>query len=107
MCVPLGHRNGKSRREWIVPSKRITKAEVDAIIDKGNYECLYWHQDNAKFVQYEGDKDSLNKILHSGKTKVKIAGSRTLGYACGYDTVVMDAPSHDFTILIRVLPYYK
>ena len=101
MCVPLGHRNGKSRREWIDPVKRITKAAVDQIINSDNYECLYCLDGENSFKEYDGCKTNLSQILHDGKTKVKIAGSRTPGYQMGCQTVVMEAPCVHATILLR------
>lgn len=101
-CVPLGHRNGKSRREWIDPVKRITKAEVDAIIYGENFECLYCLDGENSFKEYDGCTANLSQILHDGKTKVKIAGSRTTGYKMGRQTVVMTAPCVSATILLRL-----
>lgn len=40
-------------------------------------------------------------LILDGKTKVKMAGSRTPGYRSGYRTVVMTAPCMDATILLR------
>ena len=101
MCVPLGHRNGKSRREWIDPVKRITKAAVDDIIRRGEFECLYLEDGASKLEPYKASNEDLLRILHDGKTKVKIAGSRTDGYALFQQTVVMEAPCVNATILLR------
>ena len=101
MGVPLGHRYRVSSREDIIPQERITKRAVDEIIAKGEFECTYQKGISSPFKNYEGSHEELSKILHDGKTKVKVAGSRTIGYRMGYDTVVMTAPSIDATFLIR------
>ena len=105
MCVPLGGRRG-SRKSWgesnnHVCVEKITKAEVDGIIIGDNYDCLYQKDGASKFEEYEGCKTNLSMILHDGKTRVKVAGSRTPGYLEGYRTVVMTAPCVSATILIR------
>ncbi len=105
MGVPLGHRNHYDRKDPIIPVERITKAAVDDIILNGNYYCLFKRLKNAKFRPQEYGKDELSQILHDGKTKVKVAGSRTPGYVWDRDTIVMEAPCVKGTILLRVSRY--
>jgi len=100
-CVPCGPRRRSSSRVEIIPVQRITKARVDEIIFCGDFDCLYKKGSNSTFVEYEGCSMNLSMILHDGKTKVKVAGSRTPGYSRELDTVVMTAPCVDATILIR------
>ncbi len=105
MCVPLGPRR-RSRMSWGESSnhvcvEKITKAEVDEIIVSGNYECLYQMDGTSAFEEYEGCKTNLSQILHDGKTRVKVAGSKTVGYKEGHKTVVMKAPCVSATILLR------
>ena len=105
MGVPLGHRNHYDRKDPIIPVERITKAAVEDIIINGNYYCLFKRQGNVKFRPQEYGKDELCQILHDGKTKVKVAGSRTPGYVWDRDTIVIEAPYVNGTILMRVSPY--
>ena len=105
MCVPLGPRR-RSRSAWgsssnYVCVEKITKAEVEEIIYGGNYECLYRKDGSDSFVDYEGCSHNLEMILHDGKTRVKVAGSKTPGYKEGWRTVVMSAPCVHATILLR------
>lgn len=102
MGVPLGHRNHYDRKDPIIPVERITKAAVDDIILNGNYYCLFKRLRNVKFRPQEYGKDELCQILHDGKTKVKVAGSRTPGYEDGYRTIVMEAPTLKTTILLKM-----
>ena len=102
MGVPLGHRNHYDRKDPIIPVERITKAAVEDIICSGDYECKYKREIDAEFKQYEGCIDNLVMILHDGKTKVKVAGSRTPGYEDGYRTIVMEAPTLKATILLKM-----
>ena len=105
MGVPLGHRNHYNRKDPIIPVERITKTAVDEIISSGNYKCLFKLNKNVKFKQFEGDANDLSRILHDGKTKVKVAGERTPGYQYGYRTVVMEAPSLKAIFLLKVSNY--
>jgi len=103
MCMPLGpRRSWGSRWEGHTPVERITKAEVDRIIDSGEFECFYKRGVDVDFQEYVGSKDNLRLILHDGKTRVKVAGAITPGYLHGYKTVVMKAPCMEATILIRI-----
>ena len=101
MGVPLGHKYRVSSREDIIPQERITKSAVDEIIAFGDFECFYQRGKDPAFKEYDGCRSNLSMILHDGKTKVKVAGSRTPGYRSGYRTVVMTAPCMDATILLR------
>lgn len=94
-CVP------RSSRVEIIPVKRITKTKVEEILAFGEFECFFKREIDSDFQEYEGCIGNLLNILHEGKTKVKIAGSRTPGYSCGEDTVVMTAPCVSATFLIR------
>lgn len=96
-CVPI---RSKSRVE-IIPVKRITKAKVEEIIASRDFECFFKREIDSDFQEYEDCVANLLNILHDGKTKVKIAGSRTPGYISGEDTVVMTAPCVKATILLR------
>lgn len=106
MGVPLGHRYRVSSRrvtmrEDFVLVKRITKSAVDEIIFGGDFECFYKRENDSDFKEYDGCLTNLSMILHDGKTKVKVAGSRTPGYLDGYRTIVMTAPCFPATILLR------
>lgn len=102
MGVPLGHRyRGARPVDWFVPVERIRKSEVDEIIFSGNFECFYKKEGDDDYKEYDGCLNNLSMILHDGKTKVKVAGSRTPGYRDGYRTVVMTAPCMKATILLR------
>lgn len=102
MCMPLGpRRSWGSRWEGHTPVERITKAEVDQIIDSGEFECFCKRGVDVDFQEYDGCMNNLKMILHNGKTRVKVAGAVTLGYLSGYRTVVMIAPCMDATILLR------
>lgn len=102
MCLPLGPR----RSSWgsssdHVSVQKITKSEVERIIFNGEYECQYKMDGDKRFETYPGCLNNLYMILHHGKTRVKIAGSRTQGYRDGYETVVMKAPCVNATFLIH------
>ena len=101
MCLPLGPRRAYSRWGGHTPVKAITKAEVDEIISDGGYTCFFKRESETDFREYDCNRSDLIKILHNGKTRVRIAGSATPGYRSGYETVVMRAPSIDATILLR------
>lgn len=103
MSMPLGPR----RSYWGASSdhvcvERITKAEVDRIIDSGEFECYYRQGNDTDFQEYDGCKDNLRLILHDGKTGAKVAGTLTPGFLQGYKTVVMIAPCMEATILLRI-----
>ena len=101
-CIPCGpRRSSGSRWDYHTPVEKITKAEVHDIIISGTYECFYKQGDDQEFKEYDGCRENLILILHDGKTRVKIAGSITLGYKTGYRTVVMKAPCVNATILLR------
>ncbi len=106
MCVPLGPRR-RSRMSWGANSnhvcvEKITKTEVDGIIYGESFECLYQKDGTSTFKQYEGCLSNLSQILHDGKTRVKVAGSKTPGFKEGHKTVVMKAPCVGATILLRL-----
>lgn len=102
MGVPLGHRyRGARPVDWFVSVKKITKSEVDEIIFGGDFECFYKKEGDEEFKEYDGCLTNLSMILHDGKTRVKVAGSRTPGYRDGYRTVVMTAPCMKATILLH------
>ena len=101
MSVPLGHRYRVRTRDYIIPQERITKSAVDEIIAFGDFECFYQRGKDQAFKEYDGCRSNLSMILHDGKTKVTVAGSRTPGYRDGYRTVVMTAPCMKATILLR------
>ena len=102
--MPLGpRRSWGSRWEGHTRVERITKAEVDRIIDSGEYECLSKAQKkNRKFYPCHTKASSLHEVLHMGKTTVKVAGSITPGYLEGYRTIVMTANSIEVIFLLRV-----
>ncbi len=72
--------------------EKITKTEVDGIIYGESFECLYQKDGTSTFKEYEGCLSNLSQILHDGKTRVKVAGSKTPGFKEGHKTVVMNAP---------------
>ena len=88
-------------REEIIPVKRITKAEVEEIIYGGDFECFYKRGNDADYQEYDGCLTNLSMILHDGKTRVKVAGSRTTGYRAGSRTIVMTAPCLSAIIILR------
>ena len=101
-CVPCGpRRSSGSRWDYHTSVEKITKAEVDEIILSGVFDCLYKRDNDSEFHEYEGCLTNLTRILHDGKTRVKIAGGITPGYLRGYRTVVMKAPCVNATILLR------
>ncbi len=102
MCCGLGpRRSSGSRWDNHTPVEKITKAEVDRIIDSGEFECYYRQGNDTDFQEYDGCRDNLRLILHHGKTRVKVAGTLTPGFLQGYKTVVMKAPCMEATILLR------
>ena len=102
MCPPpCGPRRHYISRPRVVASQKITKAEVDRIIDEGGFECLFRHADEPKIQPYDGCMQNLHRILHDGGTKVKVAGSRSSYYVRGRRTIEMYAPCFPATIIIR------
>lgn len=100
MCPPpCGPRRSYYSRPRVIASQRITKAEVDRIIDEEKIECTFKYE--RMMQPYEGCLQSLHKILHDGRTKVKVAGSRSGYYMHGKRTIEMIAPCFPATIIIR------
>ena len=102
MCVPLGPR----RKAWGNSSdhvcvEKITKSKVDEILIDGDFECFVKGDEDTKFQRYAGCMQNLFQVLHDGKTRVKIAGSKTPGYHKKYRTVVMVVPKLSATFLLR------
>lgn len=103
MCPPpCGPRRGLYSRPSIVAQKRITKSEVDSIIDEGGFECLFKYDSEPALQPYEDCIENLHKILHDGATKVKVIGSRSAYYRRGQRTVEMTAPCFPATVIIRI-----
>lgn len=103
MCPPpCGPRRGWYSRPSIVAQQRISKSEVDSVIDKGGFECLLRFDHETGLQPYEGCTENLHRILHDGATKVKVVGSRSRYYKSGRRTIEMTAPCFPATVIIRV-----
>lgn len=102
MCPPpCGPRKSFYSRTRIIASQRITKAEVDRILDKETIDCTVMYEQEQTSQAYEGCRQNLHKVLHDGKTKVKVVGSRSEYYVRGKRTIEMTAPCFPATIIIR------
>ena len=99
---PCGPRRGWYSRPSIVAQQRISKSEVDSIINQGGFECLFKHDCEPAFQTYEGCIDNLHNSLHDGATKVKVVGSRSVYYRSGKRTIEMTAPCFPATVIIRI-----
>ncbi|MCQ2148712.1 MAG: hypothetical protein MJZ16_14535 [Bacteroidales bacterium] len=102
MCPPpCGPRRPWRCRPSVVASQRITKAEVDRIIDEESIDCSFKFDHEPMLQPYEGCLQNLHRVLHDGATKVKVVGSRSDYYVRGKRTIEMDAPCFPATIIIR------
>lgn len=101
MCPPpCGPR--RNNRKIFIPSEKITKSDVDSILNEGGYTCTTRGEFNESEIPYEGCLHNLHKILHDSETRVKVAGSRCQGYKHGYRTIVMTAPCFPAKFFIRL-----
>ena len=101
MCPPpCGPRRSYRSYCASIPSEKITKAEVDDLIDYATYICSF-RTPLTPVKTFEGTKQDLHKILHDGRTRVKIVGSRSSDFMYGKRTVVMTAPSVPATFILR------
>ena len=101
-CVPCGPKRS-SRRVYreVVESETITKSEAESVIFSEEYDCLCRNTGETTCSPYEGCKPNLSLILHDGRTRVKVVGSRSNDYASGFRTVVMTAPCVGATFIFR------
>ena len=102
MCPPPCGPRRSSRAYYHIPSEKITKSEVDEILDYEKYSCDFCTPTEPTEQEYEGCLNNLHLILHDGKTRVRVVGSRSQYYRTGFRTIVMTAPCFPATFIIRI-----
>ncbi len=88
MCIPLGsRRRSGSHWDYHTPVEKITKAEVDEIIARSEYQLFYLPDKATHCQAYAANQEDLHRLLHDGKTRIKVAGSITPTYDNDFRTV--------------------
>ena len=101
MCPPPCGSRRRSSYTVCIKSETITKKEVEQLILDGKYSCETRIGQNSVNQPYEGCLENLVRILHDGKTRVKVVGSRCRDYRFGFRTVVMTAACFPAVFIFR------
>ena len=101
MCPPPCGPRRRSSYSVCIKSEKITKKEVEQLILDGEYSCETRMGQQTAIQPYEGCLDNLMRILHDGKTRVKVVGSRCRVYRYGFSTGVMMAPCFPAVYIFR------
>lgn len=101
MCPTHCGPRRRSSYSACIKSERITKKEVELLILDGEYSCETRMGQYTVNQPYEGCLENLVRILHDGKTRVKVVGSRCGDYRYGFRTVVMTAPCFPAVFIFR------
>ena len=73
MCPPPCGPRRRSSYSVCIKSEKITKKEVEQLILDGEYSCETRMGQQTAIQPYEGCLDNLMRILHDGKTRVKLS----------------------------------
>lgn len=101
MCVPLGHRNGRSHRGGI--KTKISKAEVEEIITTQSFDICQWIPKRCRIYRdCDLSIEEILVVLKNETTKVSVANTLRKDYMWGYRTIVMEAPSIKAKFIFRI-----
>lgn len=101
MCVPLGHRNGRSHGGAI--KTKISKAEVEEIVTDQSFDICQWIPKRCRIYRdCDVSTEEILAVLKNETTKVSVANTMRKDYKRGYRTIVMDAPSIKAKFIFRI-----
>jgi hypothetical protein len=101
MCVPLGHRYGRSHGGSI--KTKISKAEVEEIVTNQSFDICQWIPKRCRIYRdCDVSIEEMLVVLKNETTKVSVANTIHKDYMRGYRTIVMDAPSIKAKFIFRI-----
>ncbi len=101
MCVPLGHRNGRSHGGAI--KTKISKAEVEEIVTDHSFDICQWIPKRCRIYRdCDVSTEEILAVLKNETTKVSVANTMRKDYKRGYRTIVMVAPSIKAKFIFRI-----
>ena len=103
MCCIGFMKGGRSRSHGQTIKTKITKSSVESIIASKGYCICQWKKKRCRIYRdCDLSSEELLAALHDEATTVSVANTKRAEYQRGYRTIIMEAPSVNATVILRI-----